>query len=316
MVFVFNHRKWNEHYGQLKRYKAEHGDCNVPYKYSGNPGLSGWVIQQRNAYKEGTVTIKRIERLERIGFIWRPRNDLWEHRYNRLLEFRKENGHCNVPQKHPELGNWVQEHRRKYKKGLVPQERITLLESVGFKWTVRPNNQAPIDRWENHYKQLLDFRRENGHCNAHQKHLTLGIWVRDQRVLYKRGSLSEERISLLENIEFEWDRKYARGGKACKPKEEPIASTGVQEGLGESGGGKTVTKQIENPEEECASWELDEADRCSDSSKGGATSCAEPPAANLVQGEIEKETASDGAAGVNRATEAMTLVGRKRRTFD
>jgi hypothetical protein len=39
--------KWLETLEQLKRYKAEHGDCIVPRGYSSNPRLASWVAEQR-----------------------------------------------------------------------------------------------------------------------------------------------------------------------------------------------------------------------------------------------------------------------------
>ena len=41
---------WEHRLEALKQYKAEHGDCNVPQKYSKNKSLGEWVRTQRKQY--------------------------------------------------------------------------------------------------------------------------------------------------------------------------------------------------------------------------------------------------------------------------
>lgn len=38
---------WEARFEQLKQYQVEHGDCNVPQKYTDNPKLGAWVKVQR-----------------------------------------------------------------------------------------------------------------------------------------------------------------------------------------------------------------------------------------------------------------------------
>lgn len=72
----------------------------------------------------------------------------WYQRYQELLMFREEYGHCDVPKKYhqnPQLGTWVSTQRQQYKlvregtpekgKGLT-EERQSLLERIGFRWKV------------------------------------------------------------------------------------------------------------------------------------------------------------------------------------
>ncbi|KAL3778441.1 hypothetical protein HJC23_007662 [Cyclotella cryptica] len=74
----------------------------------------------------------------------------WNIRYHDLLEFKKEHGHCLVPQHYPpnpKLGLWVMAQRRYYKLqsrkqginklSLRHQHRVRLLEEVGFVFDVK-----------------------------------------------------------------------------------------------------------------------------------------------------------------------------------
>jgi hypothetical protein len=76
-----NERFWKR-VEELKLYKAEHGDCNIPSKYPPNQGLACWCSGMRTAcrkwYYEGRpaasglrVDKSRIAILESIGFEWK-----------------------------------------------------------------------------------------------------------------------------------------------------------------------------------------------------------------------------------------------------
>ena len=67
---------WDERLQELMAYKGVHGDCNVPSRYLENRQLADWVKRQRKLYrlyrdeKPSSLSKKRIDRLEAIGFEW------------------------------------------------------------------------------------------------------------------------------------------------------------------------------------------------------------------------------------------------------
>jgi hypothetical protein len=61
---------WEAMIAELKRYKDEHGDCNVPDKWSKNRKLGSWVGTQRSFSKKGRLSPERKARLDALGFIW------------------------------------------------------------------------------------------------------------------------------------------------------------------------------------------------------------------------------------------------------
>ena len=144
---------WMERYHELVEYAKCHGNCMVPQNYPENPELAIWVMNQRPEYKrrkEGKLnryfTEERIRLLEEIGFDWDPWESAWMERYHELVEYAKCHGNCIVPRNYPEnpeLGRWVNTQRRLYKQfqegrscGMT-EERIAMLEHVGFVWNVR-----------------------------------------------------------------------------------------------------------------------------------------------------------------------------------
>ena len=74
-------------------------------------------------------------------------------RFDELVEFKKANGHCNVPTSYKKVNRslsiWVQGMRRKYKlykeegqHSQMTEERIAKLESIGFVWKPKEAEKA------------------------------------------------------------------------------------------------------------------------------------------------------------------------------
>jgi len=138
--------KWAEKFDELFLHRKKTGNCLVHRAYKENLALAQWVKRQRYQYKvfsEGkpsTMNLQRAEALESIGFVWDSQEESWSRRLRELREFRREFNHCNVPSNYSNkrLASWVkrQRHERNLflegKKANTTEERITVLESVGF----------------------------------------------------------------------------------------------------------------------------------------------------------------------------------------
>jgi hypothetical protein len=145
---------WSVRFQQLCEFKAQFGDCLVPIKYSANPKLGRWVMNQcyrYRLYQEGKpscITAEHIRALDGIDFI-RGRTSkielaaMWRGRFQQLCEFKAQFGHCLVPFKYSAnlaLGYWVSKQRSNYrlhregKRSPMTMERIRELERIEFKW--------------------------------------------------------------------------------------------------------------------------------------------------------------------------------------
>ena len=164
---------WLERFEELKQFRNMHGHCNVPVKYKENPKLGSWVSNQRSQYhrfqKErlegnfdpavGGMTEERVAMLEKINFSWKAplqdHSDTWNERLEDLREYKQEYGHCSVSYNHTghhRLVAWIKNQRQHYRyyqkakekgekdprsKGMN-EERIAILEALGFTWTAEP----------------------------------------------------------------------------------------------------------------------------------------------------------------------------------
>ncbi len=61
----------------------------------------------------------------------------WEALFQALVAFKENQGHCGVPDEwseNPQLGTWVSNQRRAFRKGKLSEERVARLEALGFEW--------------------------------------------------------------------------------------------------------------------------------------------------------------------------------------
>jgi len=115
---------WNKRYRELVDFEFLHGHCDVPQRYPLNKALGKWAHKQKQLLqnKGGIMRADRYTALEKIGFTRSlvPRSKLsWNERYAELVEFRRLNGHCQVPQRYPlnpALGKWVHNQRQALRK--------------------------------------------------------------------------------------------------------------------------------------------------------------------------------------------------------
>jgi hypothetical protein len=85
---------------------------------------------------------ERIQKLDSIGFVWNSNDAYWGKMYMRLVDYKKQHGHCTVPRSWEEdgsLARWVSKQR--YNK-LLSTERRQLLKALGF-WNSRVLNVPP-----------------------------------------------------------------------------------------------------------------------------------------------------------------------------
>lgn len=197
--------KWNEMYDRLKRYKTTHGNCEVPIAaYKEDLALGTWVSCQRG--KRDTLRSDYKKKLDELGFVWFKDN--WDTQYKLLVEYHRNHGHSDVPQRHKindtALGSWVSKQRRFGKNGKLALERVAQLDQIDFDWE---SNIEKLDRhWNEMLCKLKKYKLENGNTIVphYYKDRELGNWVIRQRGWYKKDLLRQDRIEKLDEVGFVW----------------------------------------------------------------------------------------------------------------
>ncbi len=119
----------------------EKGECNVQrlYRTPDSFKLGVWQAAVRNRYQQGTLSKDRIRRLESIGFIWNLLEHFFSRGYQATLRYKAINGRASCPALYvtPEgfhLGSWQSRIRFLYHRGMLPKERVRLLNQIGLDW--------------------------------------------------------------------------------------------------------------------------------------------------------------------------------------
>ncbi len=160
----------------------------------------------------------------------------WTEKFEELLRFREENGHCLVPNCHPEnpaLAQWTKRQRYQYKlkqdgkRSTITDERVRALDEAGFVW----DSHKAV--WAERLEELKDFKKRYKHCNVPSRYKPnhqLAIWVKRQRRQWKNkldrlpNCMTDERQNALEAIGFVWDMKKGKRS----PQNSPIKQHATQ----------------------------------------------------------------------------------------
>jgi len=216
--FVWNpyKSKLEEKLDDLKKYKEEYGDCNVPANWPENKELAQWVRYQRSYYKRNGLDKNLIKRLETLGFIWDPLQSLWGKHFKELKKYKERFGDCDVPANWPEnkeLAQWVRYQRSYYKRNSLDKDLFEKLEDIGFTFEqkniiLKSRQKTKKEKWIKSFGELRTHKEQYGVCNSITncpENKQLEDWISRQRTAYKRGQLDNDQVKCLETLGFIWD---------------------------------------------------------------------------------------------------------------
>jgi hypothetical protein len=218
-TFKPDDKLWYQQYERLVEFKRKKGHCMVPRKYEQDKSLGPWVSTQRKHHINNKLRLDRKDILDKIGFAWTAEgaqtnydDKLWHQQCEKLVEFKRINGHCRVPQKFEQdasLGLWVSAQRKNHNNNKLLSVRKEVLDEIGFAWKADAAHQyKPDDQlWHQQYEKLLEYKRKNGHCkvpNKYKDDKSLGLWVMNQRARHANNKMLPDRKELLDALDFVW----------------------------------------------------------------------------------------------------------------
>ncbi|OEU11712.1 hypothetical protein FRACYDRAFT_160978, partial [Fragilariopsis cylindrus CCMP1102] len=202
---------WEKAFQRLVAYKEIHKHTMVPHYYKEDPPLGTWVCRQRGKYRNDDMPSNRLDLLNSIDFAWkgvqRNNNEKWDDMFQRLVAYKEIHKHTMVPQHYDEdskLGSWVYKQRYHYRNDDMPSNRLDLLNSIDFEWA---RARAKGGKWMKMFQKLVEYEKAHKHTlvpNQYDEDPSLGLWVSNQRQLFKKNELSEERLDQLHSIGFVW----------------------------------------------------------------------------------------------------------------
>ena len=195
---------WERGFQHLQRYIAAKGSSRVPQTHKTVDGFSlgTWVNTQRIGYRNKTLEADRMERLSEIpDWSWHALESKWDQGFQHLREFAEAHGNVTVPINYEvdgfKLRDWLTNNRAKFDK-LNPDRQRRLKSLPG--WDDFSHNA----KWEAGFQRLLDYVKENGTAAVPRPCVVegypLGAWVMTKRQEFKKGTLSQERKQLLQEL--------------------------------------------------------------------------------------------------------------------
>lgn len=112
----------------------------------------------------------RVKLLQRLNFNWGKTIVGWEERLRQLQEYKREHGDCDVPARYtpnPQLGKWVTMQRHSHKKRELGEDRVNILEDLGFNWVVprgirgETKGLRRVRSWGPEHPRFRTFSRSN-----------------------------------------------------------------------------------------------------------------------------------------------------------
>jgi superfamily II DNA or RNA helicase len=138
-------------------------------------------------------------------------SEIWEvRRHHWVIQFTKK-GNKNPSEKSKDVeekraGQWQSQMRSCYKKGTLSRERIDVLKDTnGWKWEEDPF-QDNLKHWITQFTKKGNKKRSEKSTNPEEKRA--GSWQGNMRTLYKKGTLSVERIDALNDTNgWKWEEE-------------------------------------------------------------------------------------------------------------
>ncbi|KAL3773517.1 hypothetical protein ACHAWO_000513 [Cyclotella atomus] len=169
-------------------------------------------------------------------------NNVYQYRWEtKLEEFKRYKAKIGIPrvsakvmQMYPdwlqqlqEMRKWIDNQRTFYHNGMtgkknpLSDERIRLLVQAGFDFGSQKGKPVHYKSWNEKVEELKEFKKKYGHTRVKAADKSdplfkLSKWCQNQRTHYwmfmkgEKSCINEERIEVLEALEFEWRLKPGR----------------------------------------------------------------------------------------------------------
>ena len=215
---------WDHYFSEASIYYAEHGNLNIPKRYTTPAGLSlgVWLVTQRRVREgqiQGNLTEQQIARLDSIGMVWGNRKEIaWQHGFEVAKKYHDTYGNLMVARKYVDpdgypLGQWILKTRQQKLNGRLKKERIAQLDEIGMVWSV----------FDAH-----------GDLNVPAEYVSpggynLGNWVKRQRYIRHNPEkscavLTEERIAKLDEIGMRWEKSNPKRSSGQTAQAETVTA--------------------------------------------------------------------------------------------
>ncbi len=202
---------WENRFEITKRYYEETGNINISQSICVEGVWIGkWLIKQKKAMEDGKLSKEQVAMLktlpiEQVGV----KRESWYSIYEDAKTYKTEHGSfADIPKDYigtsgHYLSGWIFTQRRLYRLGELPEEKVRLLEEIGFNWTSESS-------WDRGYRYAKAYYEEHGNLLMQQSYKAhdgfgLGAWIYKCRLLHtKKNELLQEQVAALDELGMVW----------------------------------------------------------------------------------------------------------------
>ena len=209
-------QKWEQTYQKVLAFAEVFGHLSFsPTQGDENMlRVAEWLEDQKGQTKLSSQQRLKLQALKKYGYELGSseldrREDVWNCRFEQLVEFKRETGHLKVPKSYSlPLQKWVNLQRHLARRGKLSAEREERLLEIGLDFKIeasRRYSDLHIQKWDEMYRQLIAYKDRYGDCMVPTQNLSfikLGCWVATQR--QNKEQMDERRRQLLDDIGFVW----------------------------------------------------------------------------------------------------------------
>lgn len=141
----------------------------------------------------------------------------WMLRYKEMKREFEKNGKgkaiSNYKRGKISLSKWVRNQKIAMRDNTLAKWQFSLLQEAGLKPASKIKrqklNEENESRWNNNYESLKTFKEKNGHCSVPpQVDAKLSGWVKQQRHLFTKKLIRQDRKERLDKLGFCWERSH------------------------------------------------------------------------------------------------------------
>ena len=197
---------WDVNFKKLVDFKEVNGHLRVP---KSDKKLYKFKARQVNLYNNNKLSQDKIDLLNSIGMEWDFLEELWNERYEELVDFKNKFGCVTVPEKgeYKTLSTWVKTQKKRQRAGTIRRDREKLLIDIGIDFS-KSRLEREEEVWLTKFELLKEYKKKHGHCNVSsrdEKNITLKHWCHHQRHMFRNGKILKHRKKMLLDLGFKFN---------------------------------------------------------------------------------------------------------------
>ena len=192
-------KKWIEPYRGLVNFRLENPDKWPQYDRNDKKSVESklYIFCQtiRKRYREDDLENYWFEKMISIDFNFEGKADNWTQYWQEVRYLLEDSSSISATEIGENAYSWILRHKKSYDEGKLSAYQTKKIEEL--------NLDRFFETWDEKFENVKKWVMENGEIPTKKAHSDLNSWLHSQRSRYKNGSLNDNQISKLNEINFD-----------------------------------------------------------------------------------------------------------------